>query len=917
MTLCLKDLLKIIGITALLSPLFAAHSQSGKQLDTAFLSSEVSRHEILFEKGEINGDSLAQVCTNVAEKYLEAHDFRNSRLLLIKSLTYLDTAKNESLMAYNHLKLAEMAMEEDESAKALELLMSVLELYKDMGDSVNYLLTLRKVGINYDYLNDHETARQYYDECIALAEKLDRPDVIGACYNTIAAIYSVEGEHQKAISIFEKAIAIGEEIEDLELLHKLYHNTALAYKRMELFAEAKVYLQKSMAIAQMTNDPKILGFANQGFGFYYLSLGKLDSSEFYMNRTLTIAKKIRNSQLKANAWEALEEIYFKTGRYEEAYNLLKVAKASEDSLYTLENSRIVESIRAKYNEEKRERELVEKNLQLKEASYNLARKNNLQTALIVVVALLLIIIFLIYRGYTLRQKANELLKLQNQQIEDHVAHVENLNKTKSRWFINVAHELRTPLTLIKGPVNRVLSQFEIPEEAREDLKLVERNAENLSNLVNEILDLSKLEAGKITLKESVFSIYKLTNQIVQSFESRAEQLRVNLHCKCQNDVFIKADKDKIQKILINLISNALKFTPKGGRIEVLLKQDKAYLEVIVKDTGTGIGAEDLPFVFDRFFQSSDPNDQASGGTGIGLALSKEIAEMHGGELRASSQKGVGSAFSLLLPSKRITKPEENQGSEKSSTVEAMIIDKKPAMLLVDDNVDMRSYVASLLSQYFEIIEASDGEQALQKLAAHHIRFIVCDVMMSGMDGISLLKKVKSEPLWSHLPFIHLSALDDDKLKKEVLRIGIDDFLVKPFDPEELIIRVKNLYDNYLNRSALDITVEDDSYDEQTIRKLKDAVLNNMDDSHFNVIRLAHEAGMSERQLYRYLKSATGLTPLQFIQEIKLTKANEFLHTKTYSSTGELAAAVGFKQSSYFSTLFEKRFGKKPAAYMRD
>lgn len=885
-----------------------------QDLNNQAMEKAVYRADSLFSMSQISQDSLVSVYYHTAKAYRENHDFQSAREHLNKALSKFNDIESGPV-AEIYLLLAEMAMEEDDNPEALGLLSKGLEIYENAHDSTNYLFTLKKIGINYDYLNDHEAARGYYEECIALAVKLDLPEVIGACYNNIGGMFSQDGNHEEALKYFEKGVPIALDIENMELLHKLYHNTSLTYEELELFTEAKSYLGKSLDIAKKVQDAKLLCFSYQGLGFYYLGIGKLDSSEYFMNLTLSIATKINNSQLKGNAREALEEIYYSTGRYKEAYDLSKILVAENDSLFTLENSRLVESIKRKYQAEKRERELAETNLQLQQAGYDLNRQRVWQIALVILVVFLMVIAFLIYRAYSLRIKANELLLKRNAEVEAHVTHVENLNKTKSRWFINVAHELRTPLTLIKGPVNRVINQLGVSEEAKEDLILVERNANKLSNLVNEILDLSKMESGKIHLKESTFRLSDLAQQIIESFEERTKQLRISLTYQFDHNIFIKADENKIHKVVVNLVSNAIKFTPRGGTIDLIVKKDTDWVKVIVKDNGSGISAQDLPFVFDRFFQSSDPEDQAIGGTGIGLSLSKEIADLHGGVIGVQSIKNHGSTFTLGLPLSRIVKM--NESVDLGETVETSPLNggKKPYLLLVEDNSDMRQYVSSLLNEYFEVVEAQEGGEALQKLVAYDISFIISDVMMEGMDGISFLKKVKEESVWNHLPFIHLSATEDVTVRKEANRIGIDDFLEKPFDPDELIFRVKNLYDNYLNRSALEAGDRFDQDDDVKLEKLRDSVLTHIDDRHFNVVRMANDVAMSERHLYRYLKSATGLTPLQYIEEIKLTKALELAQNKTYTNANDLAAAVGFKQSTHFSSLFEKRFGKKPTYYL--
>ncbi len=241
--------------------------------------------------------------------------------------------ENNELVAADHLLLADMAMEEDDTAIALELLFAALKIYENLEDSVNYLLTLRKVGVNYDYINDHPTALQYYEECIELAQKLGRQDVVGACYNTIASIYCTEGDEKKGIEMYEKAVRIAQETNDKVLLHKLYHNMALTYKDLEVFGEAMGYLKRSLVIAGELEDPKWFGFSYQAMGHCYYAYGKYDSAEFFMKQALAIAEEINNTQIRVNAWDVLEQVYSKTGRYKEAYDVFKLIKAEDDSIF--------------------------------------------------------------------------------------------------------------------------------------------------------------------------------------------------------------------------------------------------------------------------------------------------------------------------------------------------------------------------------------------------------------------------------------------------------------------------------------------------------------------------------------------------------------------------------------------------------
>lgn len=893
------------------------------QVDSTFIKSV----DEAYQKGEISRDSALEAYYSQALTAFDNYDFGISRRLLDYYESLL--AENDSIeQANSKLLYAQMLMEEGERADAIEYLSESLSIYKSLKDSSKYMLVLLKLGHNYNYIGDHIGAREYYNDCIEIAHELNNLVVEGSCLYNIGGTYADDENYDKGFDFYNRAIALANESLDKELLHKIYHAMSLDYKNQGNYKLAEDFGRRSLSVSREMKSKRAIGFSYQGLGMLFFDLGNLDSSEYYMDQTLSIANEISNHQLGFNAKEILEQIYYKTGNYKQAYDTYKQMMKQEDSLYTLQNTQLLASIKEKYQNEKQERELAEKNLQLQEADSNLIRQRNTQLILVFVVVLLILITILIYRGYTLRQRANDILQSKNAEIQEHLKEIEHVNANKSRWFVNVAHELRTPLTLIKGPIQRILRNSKLSTNVHADLQLVERNTKSLSNLVNEILDLSRMEEGEVSVKESVFELGDMIMTVVAAFESRADQLGIQLKSQINTEAHILADKDKLNKVLINLISNALKFTPSGGNVEVILARPKSKaFRIIVKDNGRGIPPADINRVFDRFFQSNRDSQEVTGGTGIGLALSKEIAEMHGGQLSVTSTPGMGSSFTLVLP-EEIEASRPPFGANKTTVEEVesglvvssdgiINVDRKPKLLLLEDNEDMASYIASLLSDHFEVKAAKSGIMGLEMLGSYDIKFIISDIMMPEMDGVTFLKKVKSDLLWRHLPFIHLTALSDENLKKELLRIGIDDYLMKPFDQEELIIRVHNLYNNYIQRISLDgESKQEVSHDEKMMNILKKEVLTHLEDTNFNVLRLADGAAMSERQLYRYLKSATGLTPLQFIQEIKLTRANDLARKKVYSSTSELSSAVGFKQPAYFATLFEKRFGKKPAVILK-
>ncbi|WP_221409592.1 ATP-binding protein [Marinoscillum furvescens] len=873
-----------------------------------------------YERGAQSAEETLDTLLTMADQAYYRYDYPLLEELLTASFPLTKKIADQQLLGRFRWLRAECKMNTGDRAGAVELLQQSMRDFQAAGDSIRYVEVLRRMANNHDYLGNHENAIKLYEECLQLAEELEHWKLKAAVFDNLGGLYSEEGNFEKSFEYYLQAEELARSIGYSRRLRSILHGVAIAHRFQGNEAKS---LEYTLKMGAETVNLKDSGFYYQCLAAHHLRFGpNYNASEKYALKALEIGQKIKNEQLRTNAYDKLEQIYYATGRYKDAYHVAKTLHAESDSLYNLENTKLIETINAQYQTEKSERELAEKNQQLQQATYQVERQERNLFIMGMMAVLLLAIVFLVYRGYVLRKRSEALLRVKNDEIQRHVDQVENVNATKSRWFVNVAHELRTPLTLIAGPIRRVLSNYDLPGEVREDLKLVDRNTNSLTGLVNEILDLSKLEAGKMALREEVVDLKALVVHLVEGFESRAVQLGVSLHVDICDEVALQADRDKLTKLLINLISNALKFTPAGGDVQVSVRRFEEEVIVAVQDSGHGIRKEDLPYIFERFYQSSDPNVEASGGTGIGLALSREIALMHEGELSVTSEVGKGSTFRLALPASRVTSqvkaaPDQttiapNEEVRLPSTAD------NPTLLLVEDNSDMRSYIGRLLADQFEVLEAGNGLQGLEVLKEKSVRFIISDVMMPEMDGISFLKEVKAHAKWKHIPFVHLSALSDTEMRKEALRIGIDDFLMKPFDPEELIIRVQNLYENYLSRVAHQEDADEHvSYEDRMLSRLREEVLANLDDSHFNVLRLADAAAMSERQLYRYLKAHTGLTPNRFIQEIKLNKAIELAENKVYVSTAELASALGFKQASYFSTLFEKRFGRKPTAILKE
>lgn len=541
----------------------------------------------------------------------------------------------------------------------------------------------------------------------------------------------------------------------------------------------------------------------------------------------------------------------------------------------------------------------------------------------------------------------------NKMLEIRAKELQSLNQLKSRFFANVSHELRTPLTLILGPLNSMLKSKSLDARNTKLAVLGKKNAKVLLQLVHEILDLNKIESGKLELETAPTLILPLLQQLSERFLGIAEQKNINfqLNIQISTDLEVELDAKKVEKVIANLLSNAFKFTPNGGQIRFQALHDEEYLRIKVKDNGSGITPYDLPLIFNRFFQSSLPNAPKKGGTGIGLSMALEFTKLMKGRIGVTSTLGKGSTFFFKVP---IQIGKHLKASPVAPTIPAPSIPKKellpaavdfpnqatktkePAhLLLVEDNEDLNEYLQIILGDRYQITTAKNGKIAWQLLnnpqpTTRNPDLILSDIMMPEMDGYQLLDKLKGADRFRATPVIMLTALAELTNKLKALRIGVDDYITKPFEEAELIARIDNLLQNSRLRqeyyqqqkndsvkqaNSSNATVQHSQAEAEWLETLEAFIKSAMSDFEFTVEDLANQCAMSRRNLERKTKKLIGLTPAQYIQEIRYREARSLLESQTIKNIKEITAKVGLKDLANFSKNFKKRFGRLPSDYL--
>ena len=552
-------------------------------------------------------------------------------------------------------------------------------------------------------------------------------------------------------------------------------------------------------------------------------------------------------------------------------------------------------------------------------------------------------IFFLGLLYLIRQaelkRLNKKHKLELELVE--FEKLKELDQLKSQFFANISHEFRTPLTLILGQIENVMSSgIETKEKGK--LQIANRNARRLLTLINQLLDLSKLEAGSMELKAEQHNIVSFLKSLFYSFESLAEAQKIIMKFESEyEDIPVVFEPDKLEKVFYNLISNALKFTSGGGEIKVELKiMNSTQVEIKIKDTGEGINEKELPHIFDRFYQVDGSITRQYEGTGIGLALTKELVELHKGKILVNSKKGEGSEFIILLPvgklkaSKEFTPDrtlQENFYKENEtidiipgSDISGQESGEKEIILIVEDNYDVRNYIREQVEIDYETIEAANGEEGITKAKEKIPDLIITDVMMPKMDGYQFVKKIRNDEITSHIPIIMLTAkagLDD---KIEGLETGIDAYVTKPFSAKELRVRVKNLVyqrKQLRKRFSESTTIKPSevssvSADQAFFKKMIKIIEEHFEDGKFGVETLAYKVNMSTSQLNRKLHALVDQPAGQLIRSMRLQRAADLLRQNA-GSVAEICYKVGFNDQAYFSRAFKKQFGCSPSEYKKD
>ncbi len=550
----------------------------------------------------------------------------------------------------------------------------------------------------------------------------------------------------------------------------------------------------------------------------------------------------------------------------------------------------------------------------------------------IVLGILLIFGFIKYRGYHLRQREKILQEKVNAQtrqlrkdktlIQKQANRLMEMDKTKTEFFVNISHELKTPLSLITAPLESVSEKGRLDDESKHLVDMAKRNTDNLKQLIQRLTEFHKIDARTPGTDLTPLALHDFLLSKAADFKNAATRSNIKLRSRfdVESDLMIETDIPKLETIINNLLSNAIKYTQEGGEVEFLASQKKDEITFTIKDTGAGIPQEDLPFIFDRFFRSSDTQNKA-GGLGIGLSLVRNFVDALQGKISVESRVGEGTRFTINLPLKPSMKTQSEAPLDKEDIngIRPKYMSPKlngATILLVEDNPDLRTFISYLLSDKYFINTVPNGKKAMEFLATGiKPELIISDLMMPEMDGFEFLAWLKSDSHFSDIPCIVLTAKSDGREKLKDLRIGVDEYIPKPFTGREITAVVDRLALNQFEKENFNESLSDsekEPIEKDWLKNLESFIVSNLSHSRFSVDFIAEGMEISRDKLYKKIKRLTGLTPNKLITNIRLDFARQQILDGKIKSVKEATSLVGLKKPEYFSKLFKERYGIPPS-----
>lgn len=867
----------------------------------------------------------------VAEAYLDKAAEYASINDLRQSIAYLDScielAINHDLVKIKAEALHHLGGNYDKLSlydRALDYFFQSLQSYELLDDQEGIAENLNAIGKVHGYNRNFENGLAYLDRALRVNDQLGNEKGKLSNYLNIGVIHQKKGDYEEALFFYQKALDIAIALRNKEIEAVAIGNIGSTRMQQGQPKLGLSFLERALELKEENGDERRTLHTLNDIAEARLLLGDWKEARVAAGKVVGLAKDYEEGNQLRYAYLNLSRSYVQSQDYENAYIYLERFDKVKDSLFGIEKAQLINALQIAYETEKKDQAIV--SLRQEKELADSQKRVYLLAGIVIVMTLAVFYLHLHFN-----HKRNKALLEKEKEVD----------RLKANFFANISHEFRTPLTLILSPIDHLLASSQDSDE-RYQLGLMKKNGSRILRLVNQILELSKLESGQLKLSVRQSDVVPVLQGVTASFESLAVSKNIDLVFESPvQPLVLYFDSAKLETVLINLISNAMKFSGMGGKVVVGVERvqpsgdHSGFLQIKVKDEGPGLSADKVRHIFDRFYQAGHADATYFGGTGIGLALTKELVELHKGSILVASQLGVGTEVTVLLPmgeehldASQMVADEAVEEIEPFEAIGDVLLSetavetdlRKPIVLLIEDNEELRDYIRSIFQPTYRVVEAGDGEEGISVAKEKVPDLVVSDVMMPKMDGYEVCRQLKQTESTSHIPVILLTAKGSVASRIRGHENEADLYLSKPFVPKELLLCVHNLirsrrqlrerYNKQVVLKPSDITVN--SVDEMFLERLMGVVEANFEDEGFSVEQLGKEMGMSRSQLHRKLHALTNESCSQFIRSFRLQRAMDLLKSR-HASISEIAFMVGFGSPSYFNRCFLKHYGRTPSA----
>jgi two-component system, sensor histidine kinase ChiS len=818
---------------------------------------------------------------------------------------------------------------------SIQLAKRALRLARYHKNEKEQMLALKQLGESYQYLSNFQQSVKYYLQAIKIAENTKNETMLGTFYNGLGVDFYYMEDYPKALHYMYAAADIKLKLGDEKaytivmtnlggVLHTLgKHDSAMrVFRNVEqVLIKNKTWFMLSSLYNSMGSVQQV-GFKNlDSAAFYFMKSLKLaadnkltfheatayhnlggvynDQKNYskalpHLQKALQLSRSIRRNSLILGIYRTLTEVYEGAGDTKNALKYRTMQLNLRDSIFKEEKELSIAQMETRYQTAKKDEQIQRQKARIQSEIAKSEKDNNRFNTILFIVVLLLLIAVAISFYFWQRKNAEE-----------------KLEKEKSKIYQNIVHEIRTPLTLINGPLQNIKKKLN-DEDSKQDILLIERNSGRLVNLVTELLDAAKLENKQFKITYQFGNPVTLVNETVVLFKQEAERKQIILQFKRNDEnISLEFPANVLEKITANLVSNAVKYCHKGNHVQVELYQAKDKLRLIVTDNGPGIALNEQNKIFNRFYRSQQHTNMS--GTGIGLAMVKELTELVNGTIQLKSKPGEGTCMEVTIPLKPV--------ATKKQEVETN--DDKPSILLVEDDADVADFTERTLKDTFTIIRASNGKEGLDRCTEYIPDMVLSDVMMPVMDGTQMITEIKKNELTAHIPVIIFSAKGSAESRMEGLQSGADGYLPKPFNPDELKLLANNiLHTLQKNQKEYEQGLKKPvPYKERLkgtnvyLGKIIDQIIAHIENTEYSVNELANDMNVSRSQLHRNIKSLTGHSTTYLIKLVRIEKAKDMLMAHDGNIT-EIAYACGFASQSYFTRTFSEIVGIPPSVFQK-